>query len=132
MGDLIDLAAKRAERAGATEPETLTPQGVSVDGGISPDGQGVIWLYLLAPGEPDAEGNETPPTITHRIGMVASLAYRVGQLLANSAAQIEVQADQFRRQHARRLANEQKQARKPSGLILPSYVNQGGDDEPVA
>lgn len=132
MGELIDLEAERKKRQEAKEPEVLTPQGVSVDGGISPDGQGVIWLQLLEAGEPDAEGNETPPVVTHRIGMYAELAYKVGQLLTNSAAQIEVQADTFRRQHARRLANESKQARKPSGLILPSYVKREGDNEPVA
>lgn len=125
MGELIDLEAERAKRQAAKEPETLTPQGLSCDAGITPEGKGVVWVNLLAMGE-DGE-----PYATHRIGIYADLAYKAGQLIANSAAQIEVQADTFRRQHARRLANEQKQARKSSGLILPPGV-RGSDDEPVA
>lgn len=132
MGEVIDLAAKRAEReakAAEQAPETILPDGIAVEAGLTPEGQAVVYVNLLK--APEVEGQ--PPTVTHRIGMYAELGYKSAQLLATSSAQIEAQAVDFRRQHARRLANQDKQARKPSGLILPSYVKQGGgDDEPVA
>lgn len=128
MGELIDLEAKRKEREqAAPEPETVLPDGISCEAGITPEGQGVVWLCLLK--APEVEGE--PPTVTHRIGMYADLGFKAGQLLANSSGQIEIQADTFRRQHARRLANEQKQARKGPTLILPPGV-KGSDGEPVA
>lgn len=130
MGEVNDVAAKRAEKAAkaeAQEPEHVLPDGIACEAGLTPDGQGVVWVNVLK--APEREGD--PPTVTHRIGMYADLAYKAGQLIRTSAATVEVQADTFRRQHARRLANEQKQARTPSGLILPPGVS-GSDNEPVA
>jgi hypothetical protein len=122
MSEPIDITKKRADKAAkqamadAVTP-IIAPQGFSVDGGLTAEGMPVLHLNLMAI---NAEGETVR---THIIAVEGQFGYDMAQLLANSAAQLLAASADFRRNHARRLANQAKQAR--AGLILPKGYDDG-------
>lgn len=128
MGDVVDITSKQVIDDGGAQPIVIIPAGAAVDGGLNAQGQGVITLNLLDVG-PDGQ-----PVPTHRITMLAETWYQIGQMLAQSAAQLEIASVKYRQQHARRIENERRQAH--GGLILPPSLevtpNGTGSDEPAS
>lgn len=95
---------------------TIVPLGVSVSGQILEDGTAVIGVFLTM------EADQPPAMV---LNFTADFAMTVSKLIGTSAATLELQASQYRKQHARQIANKQRQAH--GGLIVPPSLNGRND-----
>jgi|SRR6478736_9378734 len=130
MSEIVDLrkvriakakARHNAEQAAhAPDPTALAtedaqipvfaPAGISAEGFVTQEGQGVVYLRLMQ-GQTAAEAS-----CFAMIAITSELAFELSKILAEVGARTELQAGNYRKQNARRLENDRKAGGK---IILP-------------
>jgi len=123
----IDLATQRllrGKKPGLTipveqkpEPQqeaqipVFAPAGISTEGHVTQEGQGVIYLNLMQ-GQTAADAS-----CFAIVAITSELAFELSKILAEAGARTELAAGNYRKQNARRLENEKRQGK--SNIILP-------------